>query len=77
MSGLMSDPLMDRLDSQPWMKDDPLETICMAGNLSDGYKPYGPFEDYEAAFQFMEDHGIEGWVMQLFKPESKEIPFNG
>jgi hypothetical protein len=39
--------------------------IFMAGNLREGYKCYGPFDDYGSAFMFADETGLDGWVMTL------------
>ena len=42
--------------------------VFMAGNLNEGYKCYGPFHDYDPAFQFADECGLDGWVMTLNDP---------
>ena len=47
------------------------EAIVMVGSLSDGWKPVGPFDDWEAACSWADenDNGNPSWVMTLQPPE--------
>lgn len=57
------------------MSDVPEEqprAIFMSGNLSEGYLPYGPFESFDEAFEFADEHNLQGWAMQLFPPKRRD-----
>lgn len=46
--------------------------VFLAGNLSEGYKAYGPYSSLEYACEY---HAFdEGWVMELGYPESVDNP---
>lgn len=42
--------------------------VLVVGNLSEGFKIYGPFKDYEEAFDSAESGLSNSWVMTLHKP---------
>ena len=39
-------------------------TVVMAGNLSDGFRVFGPFEDFDAAAEWCE-FMPDTWIMTL------------
>ena len=41
--------------------------VVMRGNLTEGFKPLGPFEDFEDAAEASE--GIECWIMLMQHPD--------
>jgi len=41
--------------------------VFMAGNLSEGYIPYGPFNSYDDAFGFANNNNLDGWAMEVFQ----------
>ncbi len=44
--------------------------IVITGSLSDGFEFTGPFDDSDAAMQFVADTSSEsGWVMRLLPPK--------
>lgn len=44
------------------------KAIWLRGNISDGFTPFGPYPDIEAAF--MAHEGEEGWALTLNPPRS-------
>lgn len=46
--------------------------VLMAGNLSDGYKPIGPFSDFDRAADYATSLGIDGWIMEMLTPAEYE-----
>jgi len=44
--------------------------IVLEGNISEGFKAYGPYEDFDAAVSDT-DYGSETWVMELHAPEDR------
>lgn len=48
----------------------PVACIAMMGNLNDGFTPVGPFQDFDAAAEWSEQHlGGQGWIMEMVSPE--------
>lgn len=41
--------------------------VFMLGNISEGYKAVGPFEDFDTACEWGE--GYHGWIMELNHPD--------
>ena len=41
--------------------------VAIIGNLSDGFKVVGPFENFDAAAEFAEGH--QSWITQILTPE--------
>lgn len=50
--------------------------IALVGNLSGGYRAFGPFSDFDAAAVWADgpDHGVgkESWIMELEDPEEEK-----
>ena len=46
--------------------------IVMVGCISDGYKSYGPFEDFEDACDFADGCFDNTWIATLHDPESED-----
>lgn len=44
-------------------------SIIMAGNLSEGYVPIGPFPDFHSAAAYAEALDLECWIMMLSDPK--------
>jgi hypothetical protein len=40
-----------------------MKFIYLAGNVSEGFKAFGPFKSFDEACE--ECEGVEGWVMEL------------
>jgi len=42
--------------------------VLVVGNLTEGYRFIGPFDDFDAAAQFSEGVDAETWVASLEEP---------
>ena len=64
-----------RLYENP-LKGEPL-TAVMVGNLTEGFRAVGPFEDFDEALKHCEAYGDPTWVVSLnsphARPKSKEL----
>ena len=45
--------------------------IFLAGNISDGFKAYGPYSTFDDVCEFHDMN--EGWVMELSYPDKMEV----
>jgi len=44
-------------------------SICIQGNLAEGFTFYGPFEDFDAASEWSENHTVgQDWIATLWNP---------
>jgi hypothetical protein len=48
--------------------------IYLAGNISEGYEAFGPFENFDEACEAFD--GVEGWVMELKNPKDYKARYN-
>lgn len=49
--------------------------IIMFGNLNEGYRPIGPFDDFDHACAWCETVGISGaesWIMEMESPQKMQ-----
>jgi len=42
--------------------------IVVIGNLSEGYRFVGPFDDFDSAAEYSDGMGADAWVARLEKP---------
>jgi hypothetical protein len=47
--------------------------VLVVGNLTEGYRFIGPFEDFDAAVQFSEGVDCDNWVATLEVPSARLI----
>jgi hypothetical protein len=43
--------------------------IALVGNISEGFYPVGPFEDFDAAQKLLDNANVEWWGMTIISPE--------
>jgi len=49
--------------------------VVMLGNLTEGYKPVGPFDSWDAASEWADERGLsvlDSWITGLVRPEALE-----
>lgn len=55
--------------------------VYMIGNLSEGFRPVGPFASYSEASDWADDNpntvGITGWMMEVFPPTAMDEELAG
>ncbi len=51
-----------------------MKCIFLAGNVSEGFRAYGPCKDFDEAAEKFD--GVEGWVMDLIDPKEFKPHYN-